>query len=908
MDEQAASTTEKIDFTKYFENTVNSFLDPNLLYQKQEFENQIDEWGSNLVYIPNLLECIQKTKLPNSLFFSSLCIKFLLEKFNVEISMSDIQDIFSGIAHRLYNLYGEYNKNNDKNEEEEEDEKEELKEEEKENIILEFQKCRINLLKCISLIQVNFPDFIEKWNVFSPDDSKILLGFLFEEEGKQLPDAHNIFMKKISIISKDHIKKVLQNSIMSSEWLHLFKYSLQKATEIGEYSEFWERLNSIPEYQNLYPDYIEVFLECIENEYFFLSKKSADFMERIFDVIFEMIDNLISQPTVENIQMASFLWKEIVGYDNEFLYDRYKSFRLNERNKKEEKSKLIDFFIESLKVIIQFDDEFFDLCESVSEPFGLLIELESNKPIIESKNITPAILEFLSFLVDTINMDPLKYMTIELRSCFEKVSKYSENKLINSFYNRILQPEEHEGTMMVSPGAIFAISSSSEYFMIEYSMKLADIILTNPSILPPNIILFFISQCCNYFGQRIHNMIEYAFNSIGSGFDEEATNSISNLCKYYPQIVIDTPEYLDTICEYEINSKIDDASSIIYSTQALLYIMNYAKSGHQAYIQSEEAIINGIIGKVRIFYENYECCRLVLVLINCYADMVKLILPDIQDNPILCEFLVKLCSQIIDKINLTNVIYGFEEGEDEGEKDDEENKPMKLHSLIQENLCSFVSVLLDTNMIENRDHIIDWLGVSLSKNPVPDHIEILEKISDLFPTDSTRDFILNVGNSDDNEMMIAVLKFVKYLAVEKWEPFFETFPQSYFLEPLESPDTRILDITLETVSAIIDMEIETKTIFFENEHYDIASKITDGVFTNFEDIGIRKSINIWIKLFETGFVETGNLIEFVLTKIPEKCAEYHSFCEALSPGEFGFDREQILRTVYGLKTSLAVTS
>lgn len=916
-DEQSSS--EKIDYTKQFEDIVNSFLDPNLIQQKDDFEHQIDEWRSDISYIPKLNGCILQTKFPNVLFFSSLCIKFLLEKFNKEIAIEDISDIFSAIHERLQCLYEgtEQNKNeeedkkeNEVEEEEEEGEREKKRKEEEEmqvTIMSEFQKCRVNLLKCISLIQTYYPDFIEKVDAFSFEDRKILLSILFEEESSQIPDAHNMFTKKMSVFQDDQIKLILKKTELSKEWLLLFKYGLQKTSEIDNYSDLYEKkLSKVPEHPNLYPQFIEIFQECIDIEYFYYSKRSADFLVRIFDLVFEIIEKLLSQPSLESVQMASYLWKEAIDYDIEFIEDCYASLN----DKKDGRLPMFLFFIESLKIINQIDDEFFLLCESVSETLGQLVgfNYKSMKKNLASNEIIPNILKYLSFLIECINRDPCKYAVTEIASSFIYVSK-NNIPLIAKFYNEILQPQDIEGVPIISPGALFAIASSNEELKEEYSLKVSDNVINNIDNLPPDVVFYFICECNSYCGQRIHNFMEFSFNSIGSDFDRGATNTIVKYCKYHPQTIIDSPEYLNTICEFETNPKIENVYAIVNSIQALLYIMNYAKSEHEAYTQCKEAIEKGVLEKVINFYENDESCKFVLDFINEYAKMVNETLPDIKDYPILCEFLVELCSQIIDKINFTNVFYGFaeEETKNEDSKDDE-SKELQLSSLIQKRLCDFVSTSLDSDMIQNKDYIIEWIGVSLSKNPVTDHIDILIKISDLFPTDLTKDFILNVGNSEDNEMMIASLRFVKYLADQNWDPFFSTFPNDYFLGPLESPDTRIIDITLEIIKKIIDIEIESKQIFFENDHYDIVTKITDCVFTNFEDIEIRMSINIWIKLFEAELIEVRNLAEFVLTKIPEKCGEYYDFCQSLSPGEYGFDRIQILRNVYNLKTSLELPS
>ena len=441
-------------------------------------------------------------------------------------------------------------------------------------------------------------------------------------------------------------------------------------------------------------------------------------------------------------------------------------------------------------------------------------------------------------------------------------------------------------------------------------MGISDNILEFSYKLPTCAIVYFICQCCQFCGQRIHRLIDYTFNTIGSGNNDSSTKCIVKLCKFHPEMIISSEENFTQICDFLNETSENDINVITNAIQSLLYIMDYVGSEHRCYQQSTESISNGILSKLSDFYNDDESCKFCLQLINTYATMISQTLPDIKNLSMISDYLRSLCSSIIDTINFSNVFYGFEniETENNGNEEEDQNRSSKLSNFIQIELCYFISLSLDSNLIENKNYIIDWIGLSLSKNPVTDHFEILAKLVDFFPTDDTITFILNVGSSDDNELMLASLNFTKKLASDKWEPFFETFPQDYILSPLESPDLRIIDIALETISALLDMEVEFHTIFFENSHYDVMMKVTNGVFTNFEDIEIRKSINIWIKIFDAEFLLPGNLTDFVLTKIPGKCAEFHSFCEALNVDpDLGFDRMLILRTVYSLKASLAIS-
>lgn len=865
------------DFTTFFEDTVKAFLDPNLINQRENIEKQLNEWKSNLTYVPLLIECIQTTNFSSPLFFASLCIKFLLERYKDDIELHIAQDIFTGVAYRLRHLYGKNDANN-------------------KDVIANFFTPRVNLIKCISLVQVYFPEFIEEWHNFTPDDSKILFCFLFEEEQRQIPGIINTFVTNIANITEDNIKKVLKESEMSKEWLDLFKYALDKAPKIKVYSEFIPRLTVIPNDPRLYPSFINVFLECISNDYFYLSKKSADFLERICDICLDLIKVLITPPLDQiSIQMASFLWKEIIDYDPEFLADHYSTFGL----------KALNFLSESLRNIAFIDEEFFLLVGYVGETFNFLIK---NNPQI----FCAPIFNFLKILLESVNSNPDKYMANQLTIPFNEVSKNSEVPQIQNFYIEILNPHLVDDSPVISPGAIFAVSSSTDAIKQKYSMKIAENILDNIDKLPTKIILNFIGECCNFYGNFINGLTDFAFNSLNSLNGEESSKAIVQLCKHHPQLIVDfIDDRFSRICEVAVDTSIGNINAIVNCVESLLFIMDFVTAESPLIKPSVEAINRGILDKVSHFCDNEDSCSCTLQLIIQFSMTVNQILNDFRNISMMTEFLTSLYSKIIDTINFTNLFYEFGLSDVIYENDVEIKKnKMKFCSFLQERLCEFVSLSLDANLIANKHYIMDWLGDALLKCPVTEHIKILEKLFELFPTENTLNFIMNAGSLNDNDLMLASLGFVKNLVLKNWNPFFSTFTQDYIFGPLNSLDPRIIDIALEIISALIDFELEAKTIFFPNEHYDVMAKVTGGIFTNFQDIEIRKSINIWIKLFEGGFVHPNTVIEYILTKIPSKSAELHSLRTSICPSnnedtEFYFDRMEILKAINSLKATLS---
>ena len=817
-------------FVEEFEQTVNTFLFSNSLNERSTCEEKFSELLDYKRFIHNLVDVVYQTKQPNSLFMVSSVIENILKKYNEDIEIEYIQEIFEAISKRLKSIY--------------------LDNQVDDEMITNFYKCRVSLIKCISLIQIYFPSYFDQWHSFSIDDAKILFCFLFEEEERQFPDPSNKFFQKISSFPEEDLFRILNESEMTSEWLELFRFCVLKADKIDKCFKFLDKLNTIPDNSQLFPAFVTLFSESASISYYSLMDTDADFIECLCDIALKIIKVLLEPPINEvYVQMAGHLWNEILGYDDEFLIDREASFS----------QRALSFFVQTLNSISKFPEIFFNVTNSACYTIAYLVE--------NSVTYTPITIQFLSFLINLLDESFLTYANNIISLAFYEISKISkQNNEIFSFFKEISKNP--------TLGICYAISSSTSNIKENFALSIFNFVMSSEV---DELIIFYAQNCSKFIGQEIHQFTEFllGFSTSQSTLKKGIAKAIASISENYPSLITDN--YSNKICSIlDISSlspsNSNDMKCIIYLIKSLVYSIDYLGIANEQCNQIINSIYNGVSNVIlnRRKSLDQESLQFAIKIVK----NAKKMLPTYKNYELVHTFYIDLYNKLLEWINPDNV-------EDDNSTDI---------------LCTFFSYSLRAKIAQDLNYIMNWIGETLFMYPVPSHFTLLSKLIDLFPSDKILQYILQINDSDDNEMIFAVLSFIKVLASSEWPNFFNTFPVSLYINPLKSLDPRVASTALDIISNIVE---SPKCI--QNLNL-LLMKVIDGLFTNFEDVEMRKAINIIIKIITSDWMDSTAVVQYVTSIVPEKSAELHYFIEAITEKEL--DRVKILKTAQKLKSTL----
>ncbi|OHT04606.1 hypothetical protein TRFO_27873 [Tritrichomonas foetus] len=818
---------KQLSFTQVYEDVVTAFMESNSLTERREAEKTLVEWRNDKSMLSNILDVIQTTLNSNALFIASSSIEFILSKMTDNLDLQIVSNIFQSLIRRLRSIY--------------------LKQPENDNIKAFFYKNRVNIIKCISLIMLYYPNYLELWTELEPNNAKILFCFLFEEEERQIPSKHNDFLDEFNKYDENNVIQILKDSEMSVEWLELLRYGLSKSSKMGKFIPLLPRLEVVPNDPILYPEFISVLQECTSNDYFGFSfnESEVDFFERICDVALNII-KMVLLPPVDSmcVQMASFIFDEIFDFDSDFLIDRATTFG----------KEALRVFLQSLDTVKYFPDI-----------FVYFRSTDNYIDIIEGSDLlVQPILDILSFIIDLINENPELYMNESLASPFYNVSNSSKQSVVNYFCELLINPSE---------GAIFAIASSSKQIKDKFANQLVDFMVINS--LPASIVFYFIENCCDSCASNINELLQYTtiFKSEENWL--HILKAYKSLTKFYPNVIIsdETTNHIAFIsniiqfCSHQYNQLNQNGFSeiVIDGITSLLNLIDF--SPNSEFSESLKLLIT----------EKLISCSSNLKIMNLFASNSLNSINQARHKGEMQLFLTSLCSDLI------NAMLSSQFSEND-----------------QEEICSFFSSGLDSQIISDTNFILDWIAGSLIFLPIPAHIYLISKIIDndksIVLSEKIIAFLLNVGDCGDGDLMKASLEFIKKLAVEEWKPFFQTFTSDFYLAPLASFDMGIVCATLDIITNIVECDECEKDLM------KITEAIINGVFTTFQDMETRKTINILIKILNTEKITPNSILDYVCSKLPRMVDEFDDFKDAILTQPF--DRVEILKAIVGLRNAM----
>lgn len=849
------------DFVKIFENLVQQFLDSN---SAPKYEQSLNEWRSNLTYVPNLIDCVQIGKLPNTLFYAALCLQFLIKKYKTQIDSSLIQDIFTGITHRLTHFDDELNQEQ----------------------IGEFKISRVSLLKTISFLLVYFPDYFDQIHIFSPNDSTILFCFLFEEADYQIPEVSNPFRSRFFSISEQYLQEILKESEMSTDWLQLFKNCLHQTPEISNYGFLLNRLREIPTTTVLYTQFISVFDECISNSYENLSKGAQNFLEHIFDIIFEMLKTLLSPP-IDGValSMASSLWLEIMDFNPDFFADRgssYGKISIDEKADQLGRIDLFGFLLQSLQIILEHSeskDDFYQIISSLSIPFKILGE---KAPL---RYVQP-IINILIFILDLIDQDSTFIESEELASPFYSFSDNIDNMLIRRFY------DEAVGHNSIS--SIFCIASSNDAVKEKYAPYIAEMILDSSNSFSNSIVFYFIRKCHHFCEDSFQHLVDYALSLLDSlTYDLETSKAL--ICLAKNNYLSYNEERIPQICTLFHDYNIENPIIAVNILESLLWIIYNTGDESAISVHISQIIVSKVSTISKSFYQSKENEEYALNFIVYFVQMIEDLFDELYPVPRnLYLYLNHVASNIINSIDIFNAVTNIKELNSNSD-------------FIHQQITCFLSICIKIDIIPDNNIVINWIDFALTSNPSFYHIKLLSDVIDLFPTEKTLDFILNIGQCEDNEVIAETLTFLKKFIQKSYDSFYSFFKEDYFYGALLSPDMRIIDLTLDCIQLIVQQEVQTNHMFFHNHHQTVLYSITDGVFTSYQNAEITKVIDIWIDILNGRFSLACIISDYIATKIPAELPEFEDFKDAFYyEDESGSNSMAIFKATLNLKTILVV--
>jgi len=652
-------------------------------------------------------------------------------------------------------------------------------------------RCVNSIIRIAAFLFAYSPLSGELVSFFSMNQLVVFLYSFFEYKYFSSCDETELFTQKF-YSCLDYLHIVLSNSDINADWLKLLAISLHVFTdEFDPFFPYISHLQRASEIPSCYPNLIQFYEDLLcANDPNHLSKPEIEFIQEVISIMISVCSILLESAESDemNISMATHIWSQTIDYGADFFYSCVPaSFSAD----------LFDQMIEHMKYISSYPQEFNSIAETASCTFENII-------MFQECPFWAEIFSFLDLLIYVINEDPSSFSEIPIGKSFYNITSSGDINMFN-YYNSLLS---HPTT-----GVFYAVANSHERICSQVAPSFMKLLLSSEC--NASTALLFIKECCVYCSDYSMNCIEYCGSIFLLDPSIESAKALSSLSYHYPRVFAEYPDdiffpILGWISVIEMNI-------MVYLITTVLNVVSFMELDANSLSQVFLPIENTIIDKINNIIDNNSFEDL-----SDFFRMIKILMKETYSEQ-RYNTTELFCKRLF--IRLLNRICLFWEN---------------TNDFIQTCVASFIKGSYKFKWNNDIRIGFSWLDSVLFKSPNRKHMSLVSVLWCLTNrlSEGISTFISSSIPLDNPDLAISIMKVVSRLYEDKWAPFFTVFSASYFLSPLQSDSTVLIETTLELLSKLIE---RTNSHNFADQ---TLSSIINGMFSNFEAILFAKSISI----------------------------------------------------------------
>lgn len=814
-----------------FSAAVATFIESSNREEQIRAEQWLMEWQRNPNSLPLALEVIESSLNLNDIFFSALAVNFIINNFADQFNSETLDRTFLVLKNRFVSSTP--------------------------NTLDE--KCKNCLAKDLACISAIYPEYMDKnWTDCNIDDMILYFTFLAECLGND----NKVFDDKLTHENTINflIKLLSQAQQLTPTWVDLMKFVAQQIDGVKfDSSVIWgflPFLREVPNQLPLYSNFLELYQEIAIDADSIGFSDDFRIIQEFMMILVNMVDKLLNgnADEIQAAQFASVAWCEIIDYNVEFFLACSDEFL----------SALLQKFLITLRFLIIDPNEFLEVAKTSKYNINAIVR--------NNNNFFPVIFQFLDIIMFAINTNYDEFINDETnRNIISKIiRKLTEIPYESDFQSSPLCQYFTEKLKEFSDGLIFVIASTFIHINQYFAPAVAQQILASDSV-PQSALQFIRLSTINVGPKYKSGIISLVYSSFINSPNIAAIQAICEFTLQDPQVFIDNAQKLMTPLISWLQQS--PPQLIPYIMSSLLYLLARIEPNSENSSQFEQIL--SIISKVVCEQTSSLLQNEVLSMFSFIYEIVNTVIiikNDLEiENNIIKQFFYQVFNQFI---IILEPLWHFQSDQ------------------IMSSLCKFLSDSIEAKIVQDYSQIIKWIGEALYIAPVQDHIKLLSKqpIYQLLTDSNYKQqiepimrFVVSFPQIEDAELRREVYLFIFELFNLKWPGFLDVFSVELLLSPLTSIDNRITEVAILLVNQLIIQN-------YFNDIRPILTMLVNGMFTNFQEISIKNSMNTLINAIKYGRVTADQVLELFSNQVDFNSNEVREFQIALSspksPEEF----------------------